>query len=188
MPPHSSGLQDGETVADKYITDIDMEKGFEKIYGITERRDEVVRRGSEWYLYWGQGKDAQGDYVCRKVYDHKPDEDELKTDITDLINATVDAKILSGYEWSGHKVWLSSENQFNYKAVYDLACKDSSVLPVKFKLSDGTEGKAVYYTFEALEELTSFYRGAIKFINESVNEGWTEKDSIDTKKLLEGAE
>ncbi len=165
-----------------------MEKGFEKIYGITERRDEVVRRGSEWYLYWGQGKDAQDDYVCRKVYDHKPDEDELKTDITDLINATVDAKILSGYEWSGHKVWLSSENQFNYKAVYDLACKDSSVLPVKFKLSDGTEGKVVYYTFEALEELTSFYRGAIKFINESVNEGWTEKDSIDTKKLLEGAE
>lgn len=164
-----------------------MEKGFEKIYGITERRDEVVRRGSEWYLYCGQGKDAQGDYVCRKVYDHKPDEDELKTDITDLINATVDAKILSGYEWSGHKVWLSSENQFNYKAVYDLACKDSSVLPVKFKMGEDKDGNVVYHTFETVDELSDFYVGAIKYINTCINEGWTEKDAIDTDKLLEGA-
>ena len=46
----------------------------------------------------------------------------------------------------------------------------------------------MYYTFEALEELTSFYRGAIKFINESLDEGWAEKDDIDAKKLLEGSE
>ena len=109
-----------------------MEKGFEKIYGITERRDEVVRRGREWYLYFGQGKDNQGDYVLRKVYDHKPSGDELRADIVELVNKNVDEKILSGYVWKDMPVWLSSENQFNYKSVYDLALHDSSVLPVKF--------------------------------------------------------
>ena len=74
-----------------------MEKGFEKIYGITERHDEVVRRGLEWYLYFGQGKDGQGDYVLRKVYDYKPTGEELRADITELVNKSVDEKILTGY-------------------------------------------------------------------------------------------
>lgn len=165
-----------------------MEKGFEKIYGINERRDEVVRRGSEWYLYFGQGKDAQGDYVCRKVYDHKPTADELKADITALVNGNVDEKIRTGYEWNGKPVYLSSENQFNYKSVYDLAKQDSSVLPIKFKMGEDAEGNVVYHTFTTIDELSDFYLGAIKYINQCLNEGWTEKDGIDTDKLLEGAE
>ena len=165
-----------------------MEKGFEKIYGITERRDEVVRRGREWYLYFGQGKDNQGDYVLRKVYDHKPSGDELRADIVELVNKNVDEKILSGYVWKDMPVWLSSENQFNYKSVYDLALHDSSVLPVKFKMGEDNDGNVVYHPFTTIDELSDFYLGAIKYINQCLNEGWTEKDGIDTDKLLEGAE
>ena len=164
-----------------------MEKGFEKIYGITERRDGVVRRGMEWYLYFGQGKDGQGDYACRKVYNHRPTGEELRSDITELVNKSVDEKILTGYVWNGKAVWLSSENQFNYKSVYDLALRDSSVLPLKFKMGEDADGNVVYHTFETIEELRDFYVGAIKYINDCINEGWTEKDGIDTGKLLEGA-
>ena len=164
-----------------------MEKGFEKIYGITERHDEVVRRGLEWYLYFGQGKDGQGDYVLRKVYDYKPTGEELRADITELVNKSVDEKILTGYVWNGMPVWLSSENQFNYKSVYDLALRDSSVLPLKFKMGEDADGNVVYHTFETIDELSDFYVGAIKYINNCINEGWTEKDAIDTDKLLEGA-
>ena len=164
-----------------------MEKAFEKIYGITERKDTVVRRGTEYYLYFGSGTDGLGSYVWRKVYDHKPSGDELRADIVELVNKNVDEKILSGYVWKDMPVWLSSENQFNYKSVYDLALHDSSVLPVKFKMGEDADGNVVYHTFESVDELSDFYVGAIKYINNCINEGWTEKDGIDTDKLLEGA-
>lgn len=155
-----------------------MEKGFEKIYGISERRDEVVRRGTDWYLYFGQGKDTQGDYVFRKVYDHKPSPEKLKADITTLVNRNVDEKILTGYVWNGKPVYLSSENQFNYKSAYDLALQDETILPIKFKLGEDVEGKVVYYTFNTIEELKDFYTNAILHINHCLNEGWQEKDAL----------
>lgn len=162
--------------------------GFEKIYGISERNDEVVRRGKEYYLYFGQGKDDGGDYVCRKVYGHKPTADELKGDIVQFVNGNVDAKILTGYSWNGCPVYLSSENQFNYKSVYDLAQQNSSILPIKFKMGEDVDGNVVYHTFETVDELASFYMGAIAFIQQCLNEGWAEKDSIDTEKLLADVE
>lgn len=158
--------------------------GFEKIYGISERNDEVVRRGKEYYLYFGQGKDDMGDYVNRKVYDHKPTADELREDIVQFINDCVDAKILIGYTWNEHPVYLSSENQFNYKSIYDLAQQNSSILPVKFKIFEDADGNVVYHTFETIDELSSFFMGAIAYIQQCLNEGWAEKDSVDTDKLL----
>ena len=158
--------------------------GFEKIYGISERNDEVVRRGKEYYLYFGHGKDDVGDYVNRKVYDHRPTVDELREDIVQFVNDSVDAKILTGYMWNGYPVYLSSENQFNYKSIYDLAQQNSSILPVKFKIFEGTDGNVVYHTFETVDELSSFFMGAISFIQQCLTEGWAEKDSIDVDKLL----
>lgn len=165
-----------------------MENGFERIHGISERMDCVARRGTEYYLYWGQGKDDLGDFVWRRVYGHKPTAEELRSDITALVNRNVDERILAGYEWNGKPVYLSSENQFNYKSVYDLALRDSSVLPLKFKMGEDAEGNVVYHTFATVDELSDFYVGAIQYINRCINDGWTEKDSIDPEKLLEGAE
>lgn len=158
--------------------------GFEKIYGISERNDAVVRRGKEYYLYFGRGKDDVGDYVNRKVYDHRPTADELREDIVQLVNDSVDNKILTGYMWNGHPVYLSSENQFNYKSIYDLAQQNPSVLPVKFKICEDADGNVIYHTFETVDDLSSFFMGAIAFIQQCLNEGWAEKDSIDADKLL----
>ena len=41
--------------------------------------------------------------------------------VYDWYNKQTDEKILSGFVWKGMKVWLSAENQFNYKAAFDLA-------------------------------------------------------------------
>lgn len=161
-----------------------MANGFEKIYGISERNDKVVRRGKEYYLYFGRGTDNDGDYVCRKIYDHKPAADELKSDIVQFVNDNVDAKILTGYIWEGNPVYLSSENQFNYKSLYDLALQNNDVLPAKFKLGEDSDGNVVYHTFEDIDELGNFYMGAIQFISQCLNEGWTEKDSINVDELL----
>lgn len=91
----------------------------------TERQDQIVRLSDNNYLLiFGYGRengdDEQG-YNWRKYYDHKPDELELKEDITALIDHFTDERILTGFQWNGGNVYLSQENQMNFKAAYDLA-------------------------------------------------------------------
>ena len=52
---------------------------------------------------------------------YKPTLESLKSIILSLENSKIDREIKEGYVWEGMNVWLSSENQFNYKAAYDLA-------------------------------------------------------------------
>ena len=77
-------------------------------------------------------------------------------------------------------IWLSSENQFNYKAAFDLAVQTQGMnLPSTFKF--GTTDEPIYYTFETIEDLQDFYTSAVKYINDTLAEGWKQKDSIDWK-------
>ena len=118
--------------------------------------------------------------------------DDIKEAILSDINAQTDEKILKGFVWEDKPVWLSSENQFNFKAAYDLAVQTKGKsLPVKFKLGETAEGEPVYHTFEEMSEFTDFYTKAIAFINTCLNEGWERKDSIDWSeydRLLPSAE
>lgn len=102
----------------------------------------------------------------------------IKNLILGYYNNEVDNKILNNFSWNGMPVWLSSENQFNYKAAYDLAVQtQGKSLPVTFKF--GSTEEPVYYTFTNLEELSQFYMAAINFINTTLSDGWVKKDSID---------
>lgn len=102
----------------------------------------------------------------------------LKEYVLSSINKQVDNAILSGFKWNGVNIWLSSENQFNYKAAYDLAFQTNGAsLPTVFKF--GTTEEPVYYKFDTLEELTDFYTKALTYINEQLAIGWYKKDSID---------
>ena len=108
----------------------------------------------------------------------KPSLEQLKKLILDTINKDVDEKILSGFVWKNMPVWLSTENQFNYKAAYDLAVMSKGQsLPVTFKF--GTTESPVYYTFESLEDISDFYLSAMNYINKTLEDGWKKKDNID---------
>lgn len=108
----------------------------------------------------------------------KPSLEQLKKLILDAINKEVDEKILSGFIWKDMPVWLSTENQFNYKAAYDLAVmSQGQSLPVTFKF--GTTESPVYYTFETLDDISDFYISAMAYINTTLAEGWKLKDGID---------
>lgn len=157
-----------------------MANGFYKVNGATERQDQIIKIGNKnWLLIYGFGKDdddAETGYNWRKNYDHEPTEAEVKADIETLVNAQTDAKILTGFVWNGINVYLSSENQYNFKAAYDLAVQLSgSILPVTFKMGTDADGNAVYHTFEALDEFTDFYTKAFAYINGCLVDGWTEK-------------
>lgn len=158
---------------------------FDKIFGATERQDGLYKIGrSKYEARFGFGKEEKTGvgYDYRKQYKYKPEVDELKDEIFELVNEEVDKTILSGYEYDGKMVWLSTENQFNYKAAYDLAVQTGGAsLPVTLKL--GTLEEPEYVTFEDVETFSAFYIGAIKFIQKVLEEGWNEKDKVDWTKF-----
>lgn len=112
------------------------------------------------------------------VFDHEPTEEEVRNIINKYYNKIIDNKILTGFVWNETPVWLSTENQFNYKAAYDLAVQtNGAVLPVTFKF--GTNDEPVYHEFTTLEDLTDFYTKAMKYVTDTLEEGWKTKDSVD---------
>lgn len=154
----------------------------EKIYGAKERQDGLYSIGrNKWELFYGFGKDNPDDesgYNWRQKFKQKPSLADIRAIIKKTINNETDRKILEDFVWKGMPVWLSTENQFNYKAAYDLAVQtNGATLPVRFKF--GTDAAPVYYNFESLEDFADFYTQAMVHINTVVNDGWTEKDLAD---------
>lgn len=108
----------------------------------------------------------------------RPSFEQVKEAIIKDINDRTDKKILSGFVWNYDMIWLNAENQFNYKAAYDLAVQTQGAsLPVTFKF--GTDDAPVYHTFEQMDEFTDFYTKAINYINTTLADGWQKKDSFD---------
>ena len=110
-----------------------------------------------WRVRWvvREREDGSADYM-EENFLGKPSGEIIRTVILGWYNEQIDREILSGFVYEGMPVWLSSENQFNYKAAYDLAVQTGgATLPVTFKF--GTDEQPVYRTFETLEELTDFY-------------------------------
>lgn len=152
----------------------------EKIYGTTQRQDGLQRIGrNKWLLYYGYYETEGGSaYEYRHTFDHKPSLDEIKAVVIKQINADTDQRILSGFVWNDKPVWLSTENQFNYKAAYDIAVQTGgATLPVKFKF--GTDNEAIYHKFETLEELSDFYIKCLAYVQQVLAECWDEKEDID---------
>lgn len=82
----------------------------------------VERVSKDYFVRWDFQTDENGGVTFQEVkFPYKPTLEIIKDIILDVENLKVDAKILEGFEWNGMKVWLSSENQFNYKAAYDIA-------------------------------------------------------------------
>ena len=110
-------------------------------------------------------------------FNHIPTEEEIQKVVLDYYNKKIDNEILSGLVWKGMNIWLSSENQFNYKAAYDLAVQtNGATLPMVFKFGD--DKNVVYYEFKTVEELSDFYMASINHIQTTLQKGWDVKDNI----------
>ena len=123
-------------------------------------------------------------YTWYEIYFYKkqgkPNFEKAKDAILNDINDRTDEKILSGMVWNEKKVWLSSENQFNFKAEYDLAVQtQGQSLPTTFKIGEDDDKNPVYYEFTEMDEFTNFYLASIAYIKSCLEEGWQKKDSID---------
>lgn len=157
----------------------------EKIYGTSIRQDSLQKTGrNKWQLFYGLYQDGGSTYEYRHMFHHKPTIDEVKHVILDQINTDVEENIMHGFKWKDIPVFLSEENQRNFKAAYDIAFQmNGAPLPMKFKIGETKDEEAIYYTFQDMETFTDFYTKAVAHINSSLNKGWEEKDSIDWSKF-----
>lgn len=137
-------------------------------------------------------KKASGDmYEWYEVYIPKKQISQftfetVKNAVLADINSQTDEKIISGMVWTPQAggdpipVWLSTENQFNFKSAYDLAVQsDGATLPVTFKMGEDADGNPIYHTFETMADANDFYLKAVAHINQCLQEGWQRKDNID---------
>lgn len=121
--------------------------------------------------------EQQGVIYMEESVDHLPTIEEVKALIIAHYNKLCDEEIVCGFEFEGTPVWLSTENQFNYKAAWDLAVQtQGATLPVKFKF--GTDSEPIYREFKTIDELRTFYVAAINYVNEVLLKYWQIKDTI----------
>lgn len=138
----------------------------------------------EWLIRWHVDEPEDG-YVSAesKIVKGKPTLDQIKEIVKSWIDEQTDQRILSGHTYEGHMVWLSRENQINYKAAFDLAMQfegQHGTLPVMFKL--GTAEQPVYRRFETLQDLQGFYLGVVWHIQMQLSLGWASKDHTNWSK------
>ena len=141
--------------------------------------------GSRIVIGYGLKEAGDGLYEWYEVYLYKKQTAQVsfemvKETVIKDIDAKTDAKILNGYPFTPDGaeepiiVWLSKENQTNFSEAHRL-----QIVPVKFKMNETEDKEPIYHTFETFEELDRFYKGGVQYINQCLNEGWAEKDSID---------
>ena len=117
--------------------------------------------GAEWYEH---------------DFDHRPTADEIRALFVELVNEKVQQSILTGMVYNDMPVWLSEENQLNFRS--------TPTVPVRFKLGEAEDGSPVYHTFTTQKELTAFNKAVVDHIAACLNEGWTEKDAFDVEPYL----
>ena len=132
------------------------------------------------------GKTQRGVTFIEAEYPYKPTLQEVKAFVLGVIDAETDVKIQSGLIWhckatdDDIPVWLSKENQLNFKAAYDLAVqKQGATLPVTFKMGEREDGTPVYHTFGTMEDAEDFYTTAVAYVQKCLVEGWRKKDGFD---------
>lgn len=125
----------------------------------------------KWRIRWDvqEKKNGSASYM-EEEFSHKPTDEEIRTLVMSWYNSQTDAAILSGFVYKNAPVWLSTENQYNDLAVQT----DGKSLPVTFKF--GSDEQPEYHTFEKLNELKDFYVQAVRHIQNTLEEGWRQKD------------
>lgn len=100
-------------------------------------------------------------------------EEEIERSIQ-LINEETDKKILNDFVWNGNEFYLTMENQFNFKNLYDL--RDLKEYPITIKTKTGFD------FLENKDQLSAFYISGVQFVENCLKEGWQKK--IDTEQEI----
>ena len=99
-------------------------------------------------------------------------EEEIEKSVKN-INRETDEKILNDFVWKDNEFYLSLENQFNFKNLYDL--REIKEYPITIKTKTG------FTTLNDEYELSSFYLAGVEFIENCLKECWERKADAERK-------
>jgi len=166
-----------------------------KLFGKTERFKLINTTGNRTVVSYDREDVDEENSTWREVsfsksHGDKPGIEQIRQAIIADIDAQTDDKILCGMEWKilhgddeGKivKVWLSKENQENFKAKHDAALTYPQLVtfPITYKVSENNDKTPVYEHFQTIEELARFYLGGLDYIEQCLREGWMKKDTFD---------
>lgn len=104
----------------------------------------------------------------------------IKDTVCGCIDARTRERIVSTLTWNQKPVWLSTENQQNWKAAYDRALQtDGANLPLKLKIGEQDDGTPVYHTFTSVNAFGDFWDTCQQHIHQCLADGWAMKDGMD---------
>lgn len=93
--------------------------------------------------------------------------DDLIFQSNEKINEVTDQKILNDFVWNDNEFYLTIENQFNFKNLYDL--RDLKEYPITIKTKTG------FALLNDVYELSGFYLSGVQFVENCLKEGWQKK-------------
>lgn len=96
-----------------------------------------------------------------------PSLEQMIAESVERINKECDEKILNEFFWNGNEYYLSLENQFNFKNLYDL--RNLKQYPVTIKTKTG------FTDLNSPEEVEDFYLSGVMFIEKCLGICWEEK-------------
>ena len=152
--------------------------GFVRYEGAGEGSGLVRMDGGRCVLMVAMDEDG----CYRKYYERLPPSEVLTSDVEGLVNAWVEDGILTGFVWEGRRVWLSVENQLNYRWAMDAAVMGGLTFPYRVRVVEGSG--AGYVEMEDEEKLKQFWLGAQAHIRKMLEAGWVLKDGVIGEELL----
>ena len=165
-----------------------------KVFGIKSDYAPVKDDASRMVVCYGMEEVDEENATWYEVYLYKAQISQVTLDVVknaviEDINAQTDENVLTGFVWNNKPVWLSMENQFNFKSGYDLAVQTNGAnLPIKYKIGQDEDGNPVYHTFTTVNTITDFFTKGTAYIIATLNDGWARKDSIDWQPYEEALE
>ena len=104
---------------------------------------------------------------------YKPTMEEEIEKSVETINKETDERILNDFVWNGNEFYLSLENQFNFKNLYDL--REIKEYPITIKT------KTSFTTLNDVHDVEEFYLAGVLFVEECLKEGWKRKAEAEEK-------
>lgn len=156
-----------------------------RVFGLSNRYKPVVKGVNRTVISYGKEQVDESNATWHELYfyhkrDGIPDLQRIKDAITEDINERTRQRILSTLVWNGKPVWLSTENQMDWKAAFDRALQtEGANLPVKFKLGEADDDSPVYHTFTSVNAFTDFTDTWQRHIQQCLADGWAMKDGMD---------
>lgn len=158
----------------------------EKVTGLQSNYAPITEDASRIIINYGYEVVAGTDMATwHEIVRYKKQTSQLTlSDVKQAVLADIDertrASIISGLTWNGKPVWLSTENQMDWKAGYDRALRtEGAILPLKYKIGEAADGQPVYHTFTSLNAFGDFTDTWQQHIQQCLTDGWAEKDAID---------